>query len=63
MKIVFSDTAFKTLQKMAKPVAKQIIDYMEEISFLENPYSRERALVGNKQGMWRLQNDMQNKWQ
>ena len=53
MKVIFSDTALKTLRKMSKSVAKQIIDYVEDISFLENPYSRGRALVGNQQGLWR----------
>ena len=51
--VQFTKRAIKQLQKMDKPTAVKIIDYMEEIEQLENPFSRGHGVVNNFKGMWR----------
>lgn len=53
MNVVFSDKALKQLRKLDVPVSKKILDFVDEVSALENPRSRGKALVGNLSGKWR----------
>lgn len=53
MKVEYSMTALKEFSKLDKPIQKQIKKYMCEVSKLENPRSRGKALVGNFVGLWR----------
>jgi mRNA interferase RelE/StbE len=53
MTLVYSDTARKQLKKMDKYDAAEILDYMDKIAQLENPFSRGHGLQANKQGIWR----------
>jgi mRNA interferase RelE/StbE len=47
-------TAKLELKKLDKRWQIAILDYLEdEIAGLENPRSRGKALVGEKQGLWR----------
>jgi mRNA interferase RelE/StbE len=43
----------KNLKKMDKSDAKKILDYLREISELDNPFSRGHGLTENKKGLWR----------
>jgi len=53
-KIEFLDTAKRELKKLDKRWQLTILDYLEdEISNLDNPRNRGKALVGDKQGLWR----------
>ncbi len=53
-KIDYSDTAKGQLRKLDKPVAKRILDYMDQrIAELENPRSTGKALTGAFGGLWR----------
>ena len=53
-KIEFLDTAKRELKKLDKRWQLTILDYLEdEIRNLDNPRNRGKALVGDKQGLWR----------
>lgn len=49
----FDKHAVKQLQKLDKTVSRQILDYMELVSGLEDPFSRGSGLKGNLAGLWR----------
>jgi mRNA interferase RelE/StbE len=52
--VEFLATAKRELKKLDKRWQLAILDYLEdEIASLENPRSRGKALVGDKQGLWR----------
>lgn len=53
-RVEFLATAKHELKKLDKRWQISILDYLEdEIAGLENPRSRGKALVGDKQGLWR----------
>ena len=53
-RVEFLATAKRELKKLDKRWQLAILDYLEdEIAALENPRSRGKALVGDKQGLWR----------
>lgn len=49
----FTAAAVKQLKKMDPKDAKRILDYMEEVERLEDPFSRGSGLVENLRGLWR----------
>jgi len=52
--VEFLDTAKRQLRKIDKTWQAAILDYLEdEIAPLQDPRSRGKALVGDKQGLWR----------
>jgi len=52
--VEFLDTAKRQLRKIDKNWQAAILDYLEdEIAPLQDPRSRGKALVGDKQGLWR----------
>ena len=53
MTVVFSANAKKQLKKLDAQIQSRIVDFLEEVSQLENPRSRGKMLVGNLQGFWR----------
>ena len=53
-RVEFLATAKRELKKLDKRWQLAILDYLEdEIAGLENPRNRGKALVGDKQGLWR----------
>jgi len=53
-KIEYTETARNRLRKLDKPVARRIVDYLDErIAPLENPRSTGKALTGPMGGLWR----------
>ena len=48
-----SKVADKSIRKLDKTVAARILDTLEEISQLDNPRSRGKAMTGNLAGLWR----------
>ena len=53
-RVDFLEPAKRELKKLDKRWQLAILDYLEdEIANLENPRSRGKALVGDKQGLWR----------
>ncbi len=53
-KVEFLATAKHELKKLDKRWQLAILDYLEdEIARLDSPRSRGKALVGDKQGLWR----------
>ena len=52
-KIELSKTADKAIRKLDKPTAARILDTLEEISQLDNPRSRGKAMTGSLAGLWR----------
>ncbi|MDO4289943.1 MAG: type II toxin-antitoxin system RelE/ParE family toxin [Eggerthellaceae bacterium] len=48
-----SERALRALRKMGKQMARRIRDELAEISQLEDPRSRGKALTGNLAGVWR----------
>lgn len=53
MKVEFTEEALGQIAKLDKPIKKRIFDYMEDVSRLEDPRTRGKALVGNLAGQWR----------
>jgi len=53
MKVVLTATITKQIRKLDRPVAKKILDYLEQIEKLENPRDRGKILVSNLSGIWR----------
>ena len=53
MKVEYSDEAKKQIKKLDKQIQKRIIDYLDNISTLENPRSKGKGLTSNFVGLWR----------
>ena len=53
MIIEYSANTRKQLKKLDNSVKKRILDYMDNISKLDDPRTRGKALVGNLSGLWR----------
>lgn len=53
MTVEYLKEAAKELEKLDKPIQKQIIDYMNEVKNLENPRSRGKGLTSNLSGLCR----------
>jgi mRNA interferase RelE/StbE len=52
--IEYTKTAATQLRKLDRPIAKRIIDYLDDkISALENPRSRGKSLSGPLGELWR----------
>ncbi len=52
--ISYSDSALDQLQRMDKPIARRIVDYMSQrVAVLNDPRERGRALTGTFSGLWR----------
>lgn len=56
-RIKFTKEADKALRKMDKTTAGRILDALEEVSRLDDPRLRGKALVGNLAGLWRYRID------
>ena len=53
-RVDFLESAKRELKKLDKRWQLAILDYLEdEIAGLDNPRNRGKALVGDKQGLWR----------
>ena len=53
MKVEYSDDAKKQIKKLDKQIQKRIIDYLDNVSTLENPRSKGKGLTSNLVGLWR----------
>ncbi len=53
MNVILTKKARKNLDKLDKPIAKAITDYMDKIQNLDDPRSKGKALTGNLAGLWR----------
>jgi len=51
--VEFDKHSLRQLKKLDKVVSRQILDYMEEVSELEDPFTRGSGLKGNLAGLWR----------
>ncbi|MDR1013980.1 MAG: type II toxin-antitoxin system RelE/ParE family toxin [Coriobacteriales bacterium] len=51
--IRFDEVAQKQLKKLDKEDARRIVDYLEDLSGLEDVLVRGKALTGNLAGLWR----------
>lgn len=52
--VEFLENAKRQLKKIDKAWQGKILDYLEdEIATLDNPRTREKALVGDKRSLWR----------
>lgn len=53
--IKYADTAVRQLKKLDRPVARRILDYMDDrVATAENPHSLGKALTGHMGGLWRF---------
>lgn len=50
--IKFTARADKAIRKLSKETAKRILNELEEISKLENPFIKGKALKGNLSSVW-----------
>lgn len=51
--IRYSEQAVRQLRKMDQQVKILVLDYMDEIAKLENPFSRGHGLIEKRKGTWR----------
>ncbi|MDN3225958.1 type II toxin-antitoxin system RelE/ParE family toxin [Kocuria rhizophila] len=51
--IEFSETSLRALKKLDRSVSKRIIRYMRDVSALDDPRTRGKALTGPLSGLWR----------
>lgn len=52
-KVVYSEKALKQISKLDKNTVRIIINYMDNVSNLQEPRSKGKALSGNLRGFWR----------
>ncbi|MGD9667266.1 MAG: type II toxin-antitoxin system RelE/ParE family toxin [Synergistaceae bacterium] len=52
-KVEFSRNAEKELSSLDRPEALRIVKYLADLTELENPRSRGKALVADLSGLWR----------
>ena len=52
-RVRFSKEAGRERRKLDRQVSARILDELEEVSRLDDPRSRGKALVGNLSGLWR----------
>ena len=53
MTVVFSPKALKRLKRLDHNMHERIVDFMANISHLDDPRSRGKALTANFAGLWR----------
>ena len=53
MQIILASAAKKKLKKLDAIMQKRIASFFDELETLDNPRTRDRALVGNLAGFWR----------
>ncbi len=53
MTIEYAPAASKQFSRLDKSIQNRIKKYMSEITLLENPRSRGKALTSNLSGLWR----------
>ena len=53
MTIEYAPAASKQFSRLDKSIQSRIKKYMSEITLLENPRSRGKALTSNLSGLWR----------
>lgn len=53
MTVEYSSEALKYLKKLDKHISRQILAYMDEVSKMQNPRDRGKALKGNLSNYWR----------
>lgn len=52
--IDYTDTAKEQLRKLDRPIARRVMDFMDErVSASENPRQSGKALTGSLSGLWR----------
>ncbi len=51
--IKFEKSARYSLEKLDKPIRKQIENYLDKLSQLDNPRQRGKGLTGSRSGQWR----------
>jgi len=51
--IRYSEQAVRQLREMDQQAKKLVLDYMDEIAKLENPFSLGHGLIENRKGTWR----------
>lgn len=49
----YQETALRQLRKLDRPVARRIVDYLDEVAALDNPRDRGKGLTGDRAGIWR----------
>ena len=52
-RVKFSPRAAREIRKLDKPVQKRIVAFLHEVSALDDPRLRGKALTGNWSGFWR----------
>lgn len=51
--VVYHANAQKSLRKLDRPIARRIVDYLDDVGALDDPRRRGKALVGDRAGLWR----------
>lgn len=51
--VAYTASSLKQLRKLDRPIARRVLDFMDEVAGLANPRSRGKGLVGDRAGIWR----------
>lgn len=51
--VEYTATALRQLRKLDRQVARRIVDFLDEVSALDNPQSRGTTFAGDRAGIWR----------
>lgn len=51
--IEFSETSVRSRKKLDRQVSRRITAYLREVTALDDPRERGKALTGNLSGLWR----------
>ncbi len=51
--VILTGDARRQLKKLDPRVARRIVDYLAEVSRLDDPRQRGKSLVGDRAGIWR----------
>lgn len=52
-RVKYDPEAIKALKRLDKPVARRIMDYLDEVAALDDPRVRAKPLQGPLTGLWR----------
>ncbi|TAL40667.1 MAG: type II toxin-antitoxin system RelE/ParE family toxin [Salinibacterium sp.] len=52
-RLEYRESAARQLRKLDRPIARAILDYMDEVADLDDPRSKGKGLSGELVGLWR----------
>ena len=51
--VEYTETALRQLRKLDRPVARRVLDYLDDLTTLDDPRARGKGLTGDLASVWR----------